>query len=273
MKIRSPKTKRLITINGVAYKNLIKNDKYTESDLLLLIEPKFEKIKVLPENVGVGNLELSVESSSAPVGDGRTTPVKNELILPEDVMKEILLLSNFETIKNYCSTKKYQNICNQVAFWTFIFKRDNIEIIGNPSNTSEWIKEYETIQNAKKESKLIMQYHKNSKDDILYIQIDQNDSFNSYIIKKYGSVYRGKHQIYSKKYLNFYQIFIGPYSKNMYLEEYINYISDLLYFYPNLYIFTRNKIPLRKKDIIKVANFTGYKSHAKKLLAFYKKYE
>lgn len=37
LKIKNPKTKRLITVNGQAYKNLIKNDYYLETDLKLLI--------------------------------------------------------------------------------------------------------------------------------------------------------------------------------------------------------------------------------------------
>lgn len=91
MKIRSPKTNRLITINGPAYKKLIKDNHYTENQLLK-----------------IDNLQL-----------------------PEEMMSEILYHADFDTIVNYCKTQKYHKICRSDAFWKFIFKRDHVPIKSN----------------------------------------------------------------------------------------------------------------------------------------------
>lgn len=125
------------------------------------------------------------------------------------------------------------------------------------------------IKNAEKESKLIMLYFTNNKKT--YIFMKNNENFNDEIINQYGSLFKG-HNFNVLKIDNFLKIRVGSLATIMSLAKITNLLTDLLYFYPDLYI-CQNKLPIRKKDIMRLANFAGYKSHAKKLLAFYKKYD
>jgi hypothetical protein len=224
MKIRSPKTNRMITINGPAYKNLIKKDNYTENQLLK-----------------IDNLQL-----------------------PEEMMSEILYHADFNTIINYCKTKKYHSVCHSDEFWKFIFKRDNI-----PIKSDAWINDYQYYQQCLFEANLMLKLpykYTSGLYDIVINPDDEKEYFNNYIVNEYGDIFNDRNYFYTGKVKNEYKIIFGI--KHILLTdvEFMHLLADILYFHPNTEIVNMMGVLLRVKDKRdKTVN-------AKNISDFYKKY-
>lgn len=109
----------------------IGGDDYTEEDLIAMITfyKKNNPSKILPVDV------LRINET-----------------LPNDAVKLILYESDINTIVQYCTTEKYNLICNSNDFWNHIFKRDNIKILSNPENYKDWIEMYKNVLAAQKEA-------------------------------------------------------------------------------------------------------------------------
>lgn len=194
----------------------------------------------------------------------------DEPTLPEDVMLEILYEADFETIKNYCLTKKDQNICHSKEFWKFIFKRDNVPI---KDSSLDWIKDYEQYQSYVKESKLLLrlpyEYTFGIYDVIL--NPDQPEYFNNYIVQKYGKIFNNERFFYTNLVKNDYKIIFGEFTNNIIIDinTFTNLMADLLYFNPNITIHNSQHVPLREKDVKQCVNTRGLKTICKKILTFY----
>lgn len=82
---------------------------------------------------------------------GLKRPIKN---FHNDVLFNILLNSDMDTIKNLCINKNALMICNDSYFWQEKFNIYHIPIMSKtlPTTMNEWIKEYEKVSNAHKEA-------------------------------------------------------------------------------------------------------------------------
>lgn len=109
--IKSPKTNRLIYINGDTYKSLIK-DGYQEQDLLSL--PRYTK----PTSPKVKSVKKSIIK----------TPNISELsmdMLNNDVILQLALRLNYYEIVNLCNiNSQYLKLCQNQYFWKLKFYRD-----------------------------------------------------------------------------------------------------------------------------------------------------
>lgn len=187
--------------------------------------------------------------------------------LPDDVIREILYKSDINTIINYCTTNKYQHICNDNNFWKYIFQRDNIKMIENPTNTQEWITMYKRTSDAQKEALVLETLPRNITSGVYEFHITGN--FNDYF-KKYDDSLPKTNKFYTNMYskdgmLRYY----GRKDKFITKEEFYQLLVDILYFYPDVTITTvgtNDDVPLRKKEIGKLRNKQGYKTIAGNIL-------
>src|SRR5437868_1536750 len=121
-KIKSPKSKRMITVGGKAYHDLINIDGYTKEQLLGL------------------------------------TPLNDNLTMPNDIMFNVLYQADIDRIENLCFTNKYLNdICHTKQFWHAIFNRDHLPIFEDQNNINQWIVYYRKITKATKEADQLLQ--------------------------------------------------------------------------------------------------------------------
>lgn len=217
MKIRSPKTNRMIKVNGPAYKKLIKDGNYTENQLLK-----------------IDNFQL-----------------------PEEMMLEILYHADFNTIMNYCKTKKY-SVCHSDAFWKFIFNRDHI-----PIKSNAWMNDYQYYQECLFEASIMLKlpYKYTSGVYDVFIQSE----FNDYIVNKYGEIFNNEQYFYTSNTNGVYKLIFGTKYIMMTEDEFMHLLTDILYFHPDAEIVNMMQVLLRVKDKRdKTAN-------AKNITAFYKK--
>lgn len=229
VRIKSPKTKRLVTINGVAYKNLIKVDHYRDEDLKLLITDP--------------NLIIYPHSNDK---------IKNDVaILPDEIVLEILQHADIDVIHNYCMTKKNQ--CSN-QFWKFIFKRDNLPLVNEARNIKEWVKMYKKTDLASKEFDLILKLCKLEKVTDLRI-LGTNKNFNVYLNLNIPLTSGNFYIHFDKDYILTEFPYFIPHD-----DDVINNESDLksiftvlLYFYKSVKIQSGGNhkpyINLRKKDL------------------------
>jgi hypothetical protein len=109
MKIRSPKSKKLINIDGVAYNKLITSGEYTEKYLLSL--PKIDVNS---------NVEEKVKHYSNVSGNAS---MMEKMIVPEVLIK-VMLETGYPDFMNFCKVNKYlQDVCNNDAFWHELYNR------------------------------------------------------------------------------------------------------------------------------------------------------
>jgi hypothetical protein len=192
----------------------------------------------------------------------------NYIILPNDVILEILNYCDYNTINNYILTHKNIVILPR-TFWYNIFNKYNLPIINIPLNTYQWNIEYQKISYYKHEIECILKYCNKFKITNFYIQIYENNNCNSteYI------------EIYYNKFTNVYEVdtYIHPRPKYTYssytLDNFINMLILCLYKNPWTTIKTSTHIHLRKWDLILLQNKHGYKTKSKNILKFYKKYK
>lgn len=231
MKIRSPKTKRMITVNGATYNKLLSSGY------------KDELLKLTSENASVEN--------------GLTAPVENKYIssipsIPSDVIDEILLSSDIDTIKNYCMTTKHQ--CNDYSLWKRIFDRDNIPLYEKQNSYIEYIKEYKKISKIIDEVEVIFKIIKDFNITNLNIHVSMND----YKLVKYHNAdnfYVHIDELYTIS-LYHYKFGFGPKNNKFYQldkEPFKNLLIEILYYYPDTKISSENHqgsyIPLRYNDL------------------------
>jgi hypothetical protein len=70
-------------------------------------------------------------------------------MLVDDVLYQIMLYSDIDTIKYYCGTStKAQSICHNVDFWHEKFSRDKLPIFENSVTTMDWIMQYKKVKDA-----------------------------------------------------------------------------------------------------------------------------
>jgi len=211
----------MITINGQAYKNLIKKDGYTENQLLKI----------------------------------------DNILLPQEMMTEILYHADFNTIINYCKTKKYHLVCHSDEFWKFIFNRDHI-----PIKSKSWINDYQYYQECLLEAYLMLKLPYKYTSGIYDITLNPNDNeyFNEYIVNKYGDIFNDQKYFYTNKINNNgYKIIFGSNHIMMQDEKFEHLLTDILYFHPETEIVNMMGVLLRVKD---KRNKT---SNAKDINAFY----
>ncbi len=261
-RIRSPKTKRLINVNGDAYKKLLKEG-YTLDDLLNA--PQDITIK----NVTTIDTPQDIKNNDIP-------------IIPEDAIREILYHADFNTIKSYCLSKSYQQVCHDVNFWKFIFNRDNLPIINIVKTAKEWIQEYQKIKSARREAEQL--------ESVGYLigynfVIENKRHFDVYITNQYpilktNSNFFAQSDVINDgfKLIQVYKIYNHVlYDRHFIImksNEFIDLLTLILYFQPDVHIYTLKKsLPLRPRDIINHINIKGSKTLVKQILLEYKKYK
>lgn len=75
--------------------------------------------------------------------------------LPTDIMKEILLVSDIDTIKNICLTQKHFNLCYDYQFWKLIFDRDHLPLYEKQDSYMDYINIYHKMSKIVKEVDII----------------------------------------------------------------------------------------------------------------------
>src|SRR5258708_32026554 len=152
-KIVNPRTKRAIYQYDPVYDELISKYKYTEEYLNSLPKITATKIPKSPKIKSKQQVSKTIVNKD----------------LPSEIIQEILLKSDINTIKSYCSNKKYQEICNNDQFWKAIFKRDNLPILDEPRNVKQWIHMYLKTVYVIKELDIIFLIIKDKKIDHLRV--------------------------------------------------------------------------------------------------------
>jgi len=190
--------------------------------------------------------------------------------LPYDVVKIILYDSDINTIVQYCSTEKYNSICNSNEFWKHIFTRDKIKILSYPTNYQDWIDMYKNVLEAQKEAFILETLPREITGGVYDFKI--NNHFDLHF-KMYADFLSNVDTFYtniSQKGVSLRSV--GHKDKIISKTEFNNLLTDILYFYPDVYITSPGDkdVPLRKRDISKLRSKQGFKSIANKILSHYK---
>lgn len=74
--------------------------------------------------------------------------------IPEDIMNEIILKSNIDTIYNYCLTNK--NKCIDYQFWKSIFDRDDLPLYEKQNSIKNYVRVYKKARHAVNEANVIL---------------------------------------------------------------------------------------------------------------------
>lgn len=171
--------------------------------------------------------------------------------LPEDIYQEVLYYLPINDIKSFCITHKYT--CHNKLFWQNKFAIDNLPIIGDPTNFTEWIYEYNKVYDAVYESKAFMLYLKS---EIRYIYIDAApDNFNK-LVPIFGNNYENIKvlQLFhanGKFSLGFFATtFASKLITKMDVDEAygLKLLTYIFYLYPNVLITNPIYAPIRKKN-------------------------
>lgn len=237
------------------------------NELLRKLQQQDKYSNVSQKNIGtnktINNLRAELEVLEE--NELKTIP-----LLPDDVIKEILYQSDINTIINYCTTNKYNVICNDANFWKMIFQRDNIRILLHPTNAKEWIELYKRTLDAQKEALVIETLPFTLTRGVYKFQITGRFDKHFY---KYAGFLPKVNIFYTNMgtgYVNMRTDYVvlrsdGYNNKLISKEKFYNLLVDLLYFYPDINITTlnivNNSISLRKKDISLLRN-TGYNTIA-----------
>ncbi len=171
--------------------------------------------------------------------------------LPEDIMMEILLNADIKTIEQYCYTKKYQKICNDVNFWKSLFDRDDLPLYEEPMTTEEWINMYYKMDSIVNEVNLLLKLINKEGLNDFEIRTIEKDKYHVLDI----SIIADRLFVY---YLEDNKVRLVNQNSEMTvsLTDYENLLIKLFYFYPDLYM-TGGKdqegfhIALRRKDLSK----------------------
>ena len=194
--------------------------------------------------------------------------------LPDDVLQLILYESDINTIIQYCSTGKYNTLCNNAHFWKSIFKRDHIKLLSNPTTTNDWIAMYKNVLGAQKEAFALQSLEHEVTGGVYDFKI--NEKFNLYF-EKYADFLPKVNTFYTNGRRNGMNLRSDMGDKLISSDEFYNLLVDLLYFYPDIYISSPaggdKEIPLRKKDIGKLRSTRGFKTVANKILYHHQKKE
>ena len=201
--------------------------------------------------------------------------ITNDNVIPDDVLQLILYESDINTIVQYCSTGKYNFICNNKIFWESIFKRDKIKILSNPSNYQGWIEMYKNVLAAQKEAFGLESLEREITGGVYIFEIKEN--FNSHF-KVYADFFPKVNMFYTNARQKGFNLRTDTYpDKFVSKQDFYNLLTDLLYFYPDIYIYSPagndKEIPLRKKDISPLRSTRGFKTVANKILYHYQKKE
>lgn len=259
--IISPKSKRKIYLYGDAYEKL--KPEYSEDYLLSLPRyiakkpPKSPKIK----NVYIKTIQYN--------------DIHNDLYFPEDVMSEILLNSNIDTIHAYCVTNK-NNLCQNDEFWKLKFQHDHLPILDTHNKSKDWINMYKKMIDIINEIDIILKIIKNENVISLEINTRDNDlndlNLNIPHINGLFYIYFENKLIYISQQPQYMQ-----HTNKVYIteEELKNILINILYTYgKHLNIDSRyNKayasIPIRKFQLENYIPQHGMKFRIKNLLKYY----
>lgn len=248
--IINPDTHRKIYVYGTTYNKLVK--KYG---------------KEWERNQPIYNTEKSPKSPIILKNYDRSKNVD----LHEDVMYQILLNSDINSIKNYCISKKNIALCNNKNLWKIIFERDQLPLYKMHDNYKDWIDEYNKIYHIKLEVQQIIK--------LMIINLDRYRTPSFEIKIKFLGEFIYDNISYNNvitiNYKN--DMFIIPYYsviKNTIIYDIENFLISLLYNFPNANIGTPeggHTLPLRKKDLL--TDDLGYEYYPKlteSRLNFYK---
>jgi hypothetical protein len=153
------------------------------------------------------------------------------IIMPEDIIKEILYYSDVDTIKNYHLCRK--NIKMDTYFWQSIYSRDNIKLCISNNLLHQYFRKSKCI----KEATQILTLFAIENDNDMFISI-LSDTQHTFVIK---------HLYINNKRIC---IFNNLLDNIIYSESTEEILSELLYFNPSLLICTSGAVPLRLKELI-----------------------
>lgn len=158
------------------------------------------------------------------------TENKGYIIIPEDIIKEILYYSDVDTIKNYHLCRKH--IKMDEYFWQYIYSRDNIKLCISNNLLYQYLRKSKCI----KEASQILTLFAIENDKDMFISIPFNPH-----------TFEIKHLYINNKRIC---IFNNLLDNITYAESTEEILSELLYFNPTLLICTSGAIPLRLKELI-----------------------
>jgi hypothetical protein len=151
------------------------------------------------------------------------------IIIPDDIIKEILRYVDIYTIINYCSCCKNNIIKNDNNFWLFIFNRDNIKLYEQTNNLyNQYIYTTQCIKEASQILTLI------DIENIKYVYILNNlPSIPLYMIINNIYIYFSV----SKELLHNISLINNELTKEI--------LTEILYFNPDINIATHGNLKLR----------------------------
>lgn len=252
--IINPDTQRKIYVYGITYNKLVK---------------KYGKEWV--KNQPIYNTEKSPKSPI--VLKNYHIQESNNVDLHEDVMYQILLNFDINSIKNYCVSKKNIALCNNKNLWITIFERDQLPLYKMYDNYKDWIAEYNKIYHIKLEVQQIIK--------LMIINLDRyrTPSFEIKIQFLGEFIYNNisYNNVINIIYKN--DMFIIPYysvKRNTNIYDIENFLITLLYNFPNAKIGTPeggHTLSLRKKDLsTDELGYGYYPKLTESRLNFYKNY-
>lgn len=182
-------------------------------------------------------------------------PAKGGFSIPDDIIYEILLNSDINTIKSYCLSKKYLKICNDYSFWKLIFNRDNLPILEKGKNTNEWINIYNKTFNVIKEINLILKLIDSKLITLIAFDVEQKDiDFLNIKLLTHKIIARFKYND-----VILYPSLIRENGVKINYHDFKEFLYTLLYINPTMDILGANEnsqlIPLRKRNLLTCINY------------------
>ena len=153
---------------------------------------------------------------------------KPYLIIPYDIIREILFYTDSNTIIHYHQCCKH--IKMDKAFWQYIYKRDNIKLY---EQSNDFFKQYWRKKQCMKEAADILTVFESENQPSMFISVPILTTDNSCLHLLMGTQH----------------IFIFNQLVDMNSTFTIELLSQLLYSNPNLHIATNGNTPLRLKHL------------------------
>lgn len=265
VKIKNPKTGRMINLYGNTYYDLINKEGYSESYLRSLSSKKVKKVTF----------------------DDNITIIENRII-DYDIYYNILMHSDYKTIKNLCLTNITSiKVCDSKFFWNNKFIYDNIPILTSEklTNRHEWINEYIRVSLAKDTAINIikvwlLELDKSKLDKPVMIQIQFNKSIERDILHNLipfaidDKLRTHRLRFVRSAILNNIDLIVGIREQQIFTISYelaVQILTKILYHLPNIDITDQNNISFHLNRLIKNPGQRGSINIIKKRIKLYKK--
>lgn len=193
--------------------------------------------------------------------------------LPNDVLYNVLLQSDYTNIKSLCIINKYtKTLCQNEHFWKTKFNLDHINVLNNkiPKTMNEWLIEYIKVSEINHDIDMILKI-KNSHNIIVNINHpNYTQLYNMFDVDLYKM-----YNTYDNMFLifKFLQDSIEMnnvfFHLNITLDQFKTYLLFILYHYPKTQITDETGTSFKVNDLIQNIETYGYDQRSVDRLKLY----